>query len=468
MALSRKTGTGDLVLGNTIAPSLTTLNPRSKTRKELLAEENASFGTPYGILYANTISSIFSGSSGGLYKVDLDTGVLSTSNIISSGAKLDISPDESMILQSKSAAANAIGLGFLDTDTLQPVVGAPVQFPHSIKFAQFTPDGAYLVVVSNTSYATYVYDTTTWTQQGSSFQVGTNGTTTGIQRSHTDVGGNRFATWGSGTHGCRVYEINPADGEETLIINLTTIQNLSYSGAIFGVDSEEVIAWHNIINGELISVFDVTNQTRQGIILSGFTTTNSNQIRSLAMSEDGLTLYVGLLNGVSMHKRDDLSSAFDTGVVLDRTLNAYSIAIIEGSRWEILGNIDENLAETQWVAEAFDLITGNLVGRTTTSTSTFSIQVSSPDPVRVTVAPEAFDIWRDSKNISLNQKVYPTDPENTPYYYKCTTSGTTGSTEPTWPVTTNSTVTDGSVVWEIVERIIQPITHSPLVPTVVV
>jgi hypothetical protein len=33
------------------------------------------------------------------------------------------------------------------------------------------------------------------------------------------------------------------------------------------------------------------------------------------------------------------------------------------------------------------------------------------------------------------------------HYYRCTTAGTTGATQPTWPTTAAATVADGTVVW---------------------
>ena len=50
-----------------------------------------------------------------------------------------------------------------------------------------------------------------------------------------------------------------------------------------------------------------------------------------------------------------------------------------------------------------------------------------------------------SAAVALNDTVIPQTPNG--YIYKCTTAGTTGASEPTWPTTAAGTVTDGTAVW---------------------
>jgi hypothetical protein len=41
----------------------------------------------------------------------------------------------------------------------------------------------------------------------------------------------------------------------------------------------------------------------------------------------------------------------------------------------------------------------------------------------------------------------------------------TGSSEPTWPTTPGATVIDGAVTWTCVDRMLQPVLHGPLIPS---
>jgi len=60
---------------------------------------------------------------------------------------------------------------------------------------------------------------------------------------------------------------------------------------------------------------------------------------------------------------------------------------------------------------------------------------------------EAVDppVWAASTAYALGDVVRPTTRNS--FAYECTTAGTSGATEPTWPTTAGTTVTDGTVVW---------------------
>ena len=57
--------------------------------------------------------------------------------------------------------------------------------------------------------------------------------------------------------------------------------------------------------------------------------------------------------------------------------------------------------------------------------------------------------WAASTAYALDALVIPTSPDK--FGYKCTTAGTSGTAEPTWPTTVGATVTDNTVVWTCYE-----------------
>jgi hypothetical protein len=54
--------------------------------------------------------------------------------------------------------------------------------------------------------------------------------------------------------------------------------------------------------------------------------------------------------------------------------------------------------------------------------------------------------WRPNQAYTVGQFVTPTT-SNPNRIYRCTTAGTSGASEPSWPDTDNATVSDGTVTW---------------------
>lgn len=61
--------------------------------------------------------------------------------------------------------------------------------------------------------------------------------------------------------------------------------------------------------------------------------------------------------------------------------------------------------------------------------------------------PKGTFIWEDQRAYAVNDRVVPAGKLNG-FYYKCTVAGTSAVTEPTWPTTIGSTVTDSGVTWQ--------------------
>jgi len=154
------------------------------------------------------------------------------------------------------------------------------------------------------------------------------------------------------------------------------------------------------------------------------------------------------------------------GSIIEQHNQIYSLQnldVVPATGWEINGTISESLTASTWICTAYDLETGTMVGEVTTTGTTFTIPVANPFPCKVIVKADQGLEWMASEVVTLNELRFPTNPVSKPYYYKCTTAGTTGSTEPVWP--TSGTVADGSAVWTYQEGLIQPVIHAPLIPT---
>jgi hypothetical protein len=84
-------------------------------------------------------------------------------------------------------------------------------------------------------------------------------------------------------------------------------------------------------------------------------------------------------------------------------------------------------------------------------------------PSNLYVALYVVPTWQASTSYSAGQYVIPTtfNSSGPRRLYRCTTAGTSGSSEPTWPTTDGGTVTDGSVTWTEATPTIESGTNLP-------
>jgi hypothetical protein len=137
---------------------------------------------------------------------------------------------------------------------------------------------------------------------------------------------------------------------------------------------------------------------------------------------------------------------------LDNTYRRYAA--------QIIGTITESTPITSWTVTGVSA-TG-LSCTTTTTGTTYTLNCPSLEPYTVTCAPTVNDKWTAATTISAGYFVVPSNPNNNPVIYTCTTPGTTSSTEPAFTATT---YTDGTVVWTKVGALINPIALGAKIPS---
>ena len=132
----------------------------------------------------------------------------------------------------------------------------------------------------------------------------------------------------------------------------------------------------------------------------------------------------------------------------------------------ITGTIVETFTMSEWLVRAWLESDGSLTNEKIVTGDTFELEIvaSRKFPHIVTVSPMIGDIWTKLTTFNFDDLIYPTDPVTNPYYFKCIIGGIGGELEPIWTDTIGDQVVDGGVTWELIEGLIQPITHYPVMP----
>jgi hypothetical protein len=141
------------------------------------------------------------------------------------------------------------------------------------------------------------------------------------------------------------------------------------------------------------------------------------------------------------------------------------------STLHVNGTITESLPPTDWIVRTSRLDTGALLLDTTVDTTSSGAYSASCGqyygPTMVICYPKIGTRWAASTVTAVGYYVFPTNAVSTPYFFKCTARAgdfKTHTAEPSWNTTTDATTTDNNVTWTCKGPLIQPITHSPVIP----
>jgi hypothetical protein len=200
-----------------------------------------------------------------------------------------------------------------------------------------------------------------------------------------------------------------------------------------------------VYKGTTLLVTDSTNTTSTAL------NTTSKTLQLFAAGNAGNYNYGGV-------------SAYCGGLRITRAArpapSATTFSLFQTYAGQISGNITESLAFTSWTITGIS--PSGLSCSTVTTGSSYTLDCPSLEPYTITCSPTIDGKWEVTKPILLNTYYTPSDPATNAVLYKCTTAGTTSSTEPAF---TGTTYTDGTVVWTKVDTLIDPISLGARIPS---
>ena len=129
---------------------------------------------------------------------------------------------------------------------------------------------------------------------------------------------------------------------------------------------------------------------------------------------------------------------------------------------------EDSIVETLYT-DQFDVVAyGNddtVHSRTIEVAGAISIPLQTAEPLTITVTPRINKgVWGKDRPYIIGDLGYSNDPSNVDWVFKCVVAGTSGSVPPIWQTTAGTQFADGTVTWEAVEPISNPITKSPIIP----
>lgn len=241
--------------------------------------------------------------------------------------------------------------------------------------------------------------------------------------------------------------------------------------------------------GEINFTCTQTNGTKKAIVASGAVTYGQWAHVAACRSGNDIELYINGVSvgtntlttaidnrtyGINIGKYNGVASGHyygymqDVRITLARRYTQNFTPAARGLMGVINATIGETLATDQFVVNAYDAKTGEAADGKVITGASFSLDKIPPswNTANVSVAPYYGDLWQPNMVYTVDDTVLPGDPSTTPYYYKRLIAGTSGSSAPPWVGSPGATVDDNGVTgaWQCVERIVQPITHGPLIP----